>query len=59
VKRWALPHRRRAGTTAAPRRSPASRQGHRPSMLLQMIAIVLVMVFPEIALWLPRVLAGG
>jgi len=28
-------------------------------MLLQMIAIVLVMVFPEIALWWPWVLAGG
>jgi TRAP-type mannitol/chloroaromatic compound transport system permease large subunit len=30
-----------------------------PFMLMQMVAIGLVMAFPEIALWLPRVLMGG
>jgi TRAP-type mannitol/chloroaromatic compound transport system permease large subunit len=30
-----------------------------PFMLMQMGAILLVMVFPEIALWLPRVLMGA
>ncbi len=30
-----------------------------PFMLMQMVAIALVMTFPEIALWLPRVLIGG
>jgi TRAP-type mannitol/chloroaromatic compound transport system permease large subunit len=30
-----------------------------PFMLMQIGAILLVMVFPEIALWLPRVLMGA
>ena len=30
-----------------------------PFMLMQIAAIVLVMMFPEIALWLPRMLIGG
>ena len=30
-----------------------------PFMLMQITAIALVMMFPEIALWLPRTLAGG
>jgi TRAP-type mannitol/chloroaromatic compound transport system permease large subunit len=30
-----------------------------PFMLLQITGMLLVMAFPEIALWLPRVLAGG
>jgi tripartite ATP-independent transporter DctM subunit len=30
-----------------------------PFMLMQMVAIGLVMAFPEIALWLPRALLGG
>ena len=30
-----------------------------PFMLMQITAIVLVIMFPEIALWLPRALAGG
>jgi tripartite ATP-independent transporter DctM subunit len=30
-----------------------------PFMLMQIAAIALVMMFPEIALWLPRVLVGG
>ena len=30
-----------------------------PFMLMQITAIALVMMFPEIALWLPRALAGG
>ena len=30
-----------------------------PFMLMQMLAIGLVMAFPDIALWLPRMLMGG
>jgi TRAP-type mannitol/chloroaromatic compound transport system permease large subunit len=30
-----------------------------PFMLMQIVAMLLVMMFPEIALWLPRVLLGG
>jgi TRAP-type mannitol/chloroaromatic compound transport system permease large subunit len=30
-----------------------------PFMLMQLTGLGLVMVFPEIALWLPRMLAGG
>jgi hypothetical protein len=28
-------------------------------MLLQLLGLVLIIVFPEIALWLPRLLYGG
>jgi TRAP-type mannitol/chloroaromatic compound transport system permease large subunit len=30
-----------------------------PFMLMQLTGLGLVMIFPEIALWLPRMLAGG
>jgi TRAP-type mannitol/chloroaromatic compound transport system permease large subunit len=30
-----------------------------PFILMQITAIALVMIFPEIALWLPRTLMGG
>jgi TRAP-type mannitol/chloroaromatic compound transport system permease large subunit len=30
-----------------------------PFMLMQIAAMLLVLTFPEIALWLPRRLAGG
>jgi tripartite ATP-independent transporter DctM subunit len=30
-----------------------------PFMLMQLVAMLMVMMFPEVALWLPRMLAGG
>ena len=30
-----------------------------PFMLMQLVGMLMVMTFPEIALWLPRMLAGG